>query len=43
MTEAEIIEFREWHEKRLMELNYPEHIENKLRNARELWFPKPKK
>lgn len=42
MTAAEIAAFREWHEGRLKELNYPPAMVEKLRADRERWFPKPK-
>lgn len=38
-----IEEFRSWHEKILIERNYPEAIKTELRNARERWMPPEEK
>jgi hypothetical protein len=42
MTMADVEAFREWHEKRLKELNYPTEMTEKLQRDRERWLPKPK-
>lgn len=43
MRKDEVEEFRNWHEKRLAELNYPPAIVDKLRSDREHWLAGPAK
>lgn len=38
-TQEQIDHFREWHEARMKELNYPEDVVKELRRAREKWLP----
>lgn len=42
MSQEEIDDFRDWHEKRLQELQYPMAMTEKLRSDRERWLPKAK-
>jgi hypothetical protein len=39
-TRVQIEDFRMWHEKRMQTLNYPNDLQNELRNSREVWMPK---
>lgn len=34
-------DFRDWHDRRLAELNYPPEIVQQLTDARERWLPAP--
>lgn len=43
MTDDEIIDHRQWHEKRLVECGYPTKIVEKLRIDREYWYGTLKK
>ena len=42
MSQEEMDDFRQWHDKRLIECGYPPNIVDKLTNDRERWFGKPK-
>ena len=42
MTQDQIDSFREWHERRMQELQYPVKLVERLRSDRERWFPKAK-
>jgi hypothetical protein len=38
-TAEQLRVFREWHDKRMKELNYPDEIVKELTRARERWLP----
>lgn len=40
-SKEKLQDFREWHERRMAELNYPVEIVNQLTDARERWLPAP--
>lgn len=40
-TVQEVTEFRAWHESRMEELNYPEHMRIQLRRDRDKFLPTP--
>lgn len=42
-TKDQIDDFRQWHEKRLVECEYPEAVSRQLRNDREKWLPEEEK
>ena len=37
--QEQIDDFHLWHERRMVELNYPEEIKTELREARMKWIP----